>query len=282
MSGLVTHVPPAPLRPLVSSAVGYRAPAFPTGVHRGLPSRHLTLVVELLAPLTVSGMGEPVSAHGVAGGLHTRPALIDASGPQEGLQYGLTPLGSRVLLGVPGGELRDRAVDLADVLGARAARTVERLRAAGGWDERFRLLDTVLLERLAARRWGAEPGPAGVAAEVAEAWRLILVSHGTAPVAAVAAHVGWGRRHLGERFRAATGLTPKEAARVVRFERAQHTLRARPVPLADLAVACGYADQPHLAREWRSLTGTSITAWLREELPFVQDAAARPARPSVP
>lgn len=273
VSALVPHTPPAPLRPLVSTAVGYRVPAYPTGVHRGLPSHHLTLVVELLAPLTVTGLDRPVSAHGVVGGLHTRPALIDATGPQEGLQYGLTPLGARVLLGLPAGELRDSAVDLAAVLGPSAPRLVDRLAGAADWSERFRLLDSALVARLAARRWGARTGPETLPAEVAEAWRIILVSHGTVPVTAVAAHVGWGRRHLGERFRAATGLTPKEAARVVRFERAQRTLRTRRVPLAELAVTCGYADQPHLAREWRALTGASITTWLREELPFVQDAA---------
>ena len=273
MPALVPHIPPAQLRPLVSSAVGYRVPAFPTGTHRGLPSRSFTLVVELLAPLTVTGLERPVSAHGVAGGLHTVPALIDASRPQDGLQYGLTPLGARILLGVPGGELRGRVVDLADVLGAPASRLVEQLQAVTGWAERFRLLDATLLERLTAQRWGADPRSAAMPAEVAEAWRVILASHGTVPVTAVAAHVGWGRRHLGERFRAATGLTLKEAARVARFERAHRVLRTRRIPLAELAVDCGYADQPHLAREWRSLTGASITTWLRDELPFVQDAA---------
>lgn len=270
------HDPPAPLRPLVAAAVGYSAPVYPAGVHRGLPSRNLTLVVELLAPLTVTGLDEPASAHALVGGLHTTPALIDASRPQEGLQYGLTPLGARVLLGVPGGELRDRVVDLTDVLGPPAVRLVDRLRAAAGWEERFALLDAALLDRLTHARWGSAPGGSSVPPEVAEAWRVILATDGAVPVAAVAAHVGWGRRHLAERFRHATGLTPKEAARVARFERVGRLLRARRLPLAQLAVECGYADQPHLAREWRALTGAPITTWLREELPFVQDAV--PAR----
>ena len=276
---LVLHVPPAPLRPLVSAAAGYRAPAYPAGVHRGLPSRHLTLVVELLAPLTVSGLGRPVSAHGVVGGLHTGPALIAADRPQEGLQYGLTPLGARVLLGMPGGELRDRVDDLTAVLGPAAPRLVDRLRSTTSWEERFALLDAALLERLSATRWGT--APPDVPAEVAEAWRVIQMSRGAVAVADVAAHVGWGRRHLGERFRHVTGLTPKEAARVARFERAQELLRTRRPPLADLAVTCGYADQPHLAREWRAMTGASITTWMREELPFVQDAAPAAAAPSM-
>lgn len=103
------------------------------------------------------------------------------------------------------------------------------------------------------------------------------------PVATVAERVGWGRRHLSERFRRATGLTPKEAARVARFEAALRMLTAARRPrLVDIAVACGYADQPHLAREWRTLAGCSVGTWLRDELPFVQDAGETADGPSRP
>jgi hypothetical protein len=80
---LVRHAVPAPLRPFVAAAHGYRSPALPDGLHRGLPSRHLTLVVELAAPLRVSGTGLAVAAHAVVGGLHTRAALIDATRPRR-------------------------------------------------------------------------------------------------------------------------------------------------------------------------------------------------------
>lgn len=264
----VRHVPPAPLRPLVAAAHGYRVAANPTGLHRGLPSRHLTLVVELRAPLRVAGLGGPVAAHGVVGGLHTRPALIDASGPQEGLQYSLTPLGAGALLGLPAAELSGLAVDVADLLGSCGARAVEQIRSAPGWRERFGLLDDVLLRRFGGRT-------AAVPAEVGEAWRMIFASDGRARVAHVAAHVGWSRRHLSERFQLVTGLTPKQAARIGRFEAARGLLlRPEPPSLGTVAASCGYADQPHLAREWQALAGCSVSTWLREELPFVHDSAA--------
>jgi AraC-like DNA-binding protein len=267
-----SHVPVGPLRPFVTGAQGYRVPANPTGLHRGLPSRDLTLVLELRAPLRVSGLGIAVAAHGVLGGLHTGPALIDASVPQEGLQYGLTPWGVRALVGVPAAELRSCAVDLAVVLGGAATdRLIGRLQGTTGWHERFALVDEVLERRLAASGRTA----ADVAPEVTEAWRLVDVSRGRVSVTAMADRVGWGRRHLSERFRLATGLTPKEAARVARFEAARRVLGSPRRPgLADVALGCGYADQSHLAREWRALAGCSVGTWLREELPFVQDARA--------
>jgi AraC-like DNA-binding protein len=261
----VRHLVPVPLRPYVAEAHGYRAPANPAGLHRGLPSRRLSLVVELAAPLRVGGLGDDVAAHGVLGGLHTRPALIDATRPQDGLQYGLTPLAATALLGLPAGELGDRVVDLAAVLGPAADRLVADLAAATGWAARFARLDAALLDRLSGATVRVPP-------EVREAWRLVFGSDGRRRTGELAEAVGWSRRHLSAQFRLATGLTPKQAARIARFEAVRRQL-ARPgrPPLADIAVRCGYADQPHLQREWRALAGCSVGTWLREEFPFLQD-----------
>ncbi len=116
---------------------------------------------------------------------------------------------------------------------------------------------------------------------VRQAWRLLLASDGRRRTSDVAASVGWSRRHLGTEFRLATGLTPKQAARIARFEATRRLLlESRRPSLADIAVRCGYADQPHLAREWRALAGCSVGTWLREELPFVQDSAPVGGAPS--
>jgi AraC-like DNA-binding protein len=117
--------------------------------------------------------------------------------------------------------------------------------------------------------------------EVREAWRLVQRSAGRCRVEDLAAHVGWSRRHLSEQFRLATGLPPKQAARIARFEATRRLLAdPRRPPLAEVAARCGYADQPHLAREWRALAGCSVGTWLREELPFVQDSAPVVGGPS--
>ena len=273
---LLHRVPP-PLRGLVGFACAYRCGPMPGGVHRGLPSRHVTLVLDLVAPLHVRGLGDDVAAPAVLGGLHTAPALIGADRPQDGLQLGLTPAGVAVLLGVPAAELRGRAVDVADVLGrATTGELLERVRAAPDPAARLRVVDTALLARLGqVRHAPVRPGPAD------EAWRVLLATDGRARVGDLARHVGWSRRHLSERVRAMTGLTPKEVARVARFEAARRLLLAPRRPgLADVAATCGYADQQHLSREWRALAGCSPTTWLAEELPFVHDTAALPAAPS--
>ncbi|WP_089405488.1 helix-turn-helix domain-containing protein [Geodermatophilus saharensis] len=270
-SQFVPHRPHPALRGLVTGALGYRQEGLPPGTHRGLPSPALTLVVTLDGSLDVAAHPDRAQAPGrydaLLGGLHTTPALIRHPGRQTGLQLALSPLGARRLLGVPAGELAALDVDLADVLGG--TELVDRVREAASWPARFAAAEDVL-RRVAGH--GTPP------AEVAEAWRLTLAGGGRLRVAEIARRVGWSERHLTARFRAETGLGPKEAARVVRFDRARRALAARPRPdLAALAAAAGYADQAHLTREWRAFTGLSPLRWLAAEFGFVQDGGDRDA-----
>lgn len=225
----------------------------------------MTLVIELGGPLRTTGLSTALSSQAVVCGLHVRPVLIDAHAPMEGVHYALTPFGSCALLGIPAAELHDRPIELAEVLGPSTADVVDQLYEARSWAERFAVVDRALLAHL---KDTVPPVPA----EVLEAWRLVVAGGGRLPVSTIAARVGWSRRHLAQQFREATGLTPKQVSRVARFHTAHQLLtRAVPPSLVEAAVLAGYADQSHLDREWRALTGCSPTTWRREELPFVQD-----------
>lgn len=263
---------PAPaLRGFIAAYSGYRQEGVPAARHRGLPSPYLTLIITLDDPLVVASHPDPAAAPGcyatLAGGLHTSPALITHDGRQSGVQVALSPLGARTLFGMPAGELASLDVDAAEVLGATARELHERMREAPDWPARFAILDQLLLARADLDR--------RVPAEVAEAWRLLTGSGGTIRADRLARQVSYSPRYLQRRFRAETGLTPKAAARVARFDRARRTLQRRaqlgqPAALAELATACGYYDQAHLAREFRALAGCAPSAWLAEEFRNVQ------------
>jgi AraC-like DNA-binding protein len=271
------HQPPPVLRPLVSWYSGYREADAPPGRHRGLPSPWLTLIVTLDDPLVISehpDPRQPASQHQVLiGGLHTRAALVTHDGRQSGIQLGLTPLGARVLLGVPAGELATLDLEGDEVLGRFAAELQDRVRAAGTWADRFAVLDDLLAGRT--RRTSPADTPDLMGPEVRYAWRTLLARRGAVSVADLAAETGWSSRHLDSRFRSEIGLTPKAAARVIRFDRARRMLMRRvrdggPPALADLAAAGGYYDQAHLAREFRGLAGCPPSRWLAEEFRNVQ------------
>ncbi|MFJ9774581.1 helix-turn-helix domain-containing protein [Kitasatospora sp. NPDC101157] len=257
--------PATALRPYVARYSGYRQRGLAPAVHHGLPSPYLTFILTLDEPLVVARHPDPAQPPGsyptVLGGLHTSPALITHEGAQSGVQIAVHPLAARALFGLPAGELAGLDVPAEEVLGRLAAELRERLQAAGDWAQRFTLLDGALLR--AARPSGSVP------AEVGWAWRALRRSGGGLPVAELARETGWSARHLQARFRRETGLTPKAAARVIRFDRARHLLAAGSPPprLAELAVRCGYFDQAHLAREFRALAGAAPSAWLAAEGP---------------
>lgn len=106
-----------------------------------------------------------------------------------------------------------------------------------------------------------------------ESWRRIAHSHGDLPVSLVADEVGWSRRHLNGQFRAEFGIGPKEAARVVRFDRARRMIKSGRAPLAEVAAVCGYTDQSHLNRDFKLLTGTNPTVWFDDD-PIVRRSRA--------
>ncbi len=270
MAGVEACIP-AGLRPWVESMVGYRISGAPPGVHIGMPSGTVTLVLSIDEPLHLVGAdGRRGDFDTVLAGLHASPAHILHDGTQHGVQLDLTPRGASVLLGGPPGEVSGTSVDLEELVGPTARRLHEQLSETPDWQERF----TIVIESLFARReprW--EPR-----AEVERAWQLLMDSRGRVPVSQVAREVGWSTRHLGECFRREFGHAPKTTARVLRFQES-HRLIAAGRPLAEVAARAGYADQSHLSRDWVDFAGASPTRWLREDvIAFVQDGATAPAR----
>jgi AraC-like DNA-binding protein len=263
--------PAEPLRPYVAWYAGYRQRGVPPARHRGLPSPFLTFIVTLDEPLVILAHPDPKQQPGhfltLLGGLHSAPALIAHEGAWSGIQVALRPLGTRALLGLPAGELAEVDVPAEAVLSDLGAELRARILAAAGWSERFAVLDEILLRRM---------NVADVAPEVGWAWRQLLTSGGAILVSDLAEQTGWSGRYLARRFREEIGLTPKAAARVIRFHRARHLLAHQaggPYRLADLAATCGYFDQAHLAREFNALAGCPPSQWLAEEFRNVQAAA---------
>ncbi|WP_455352076.1 helix-turn-helix domain-containing protein [Streptomyces sp. SYSU K217416] len=152
------------------------------------------------------------------------------------------------VLGVPAHELRDQRVALADLWpGAEARRLTELTDEAA---DPAAVLEAVALRRAAA----AEPPDPVLRAVVA----ALDAGHS---VAATARASGLGVRRLHRRSLAAFGYGPKTLARVLRLQRALALARTG-MPYAEVALAAGCADQPHLARELRELAGTTLGAYL--------------------
>ena len=98
--------------------------------------------------------------------------------------------------------------------------------------------------------------------------------------------VGISERTLRRHFVHAVGAGPKQLHRVRRFQRFLRRLEplaARRTSLAGVAAELGYADQSHLGRECRRLSGSSPAALVRVAEKFqTAPSPARHDRPHVP
>ena len=262
----LTRPPAPPLAPFVDRYVGYRLEGFPPGLHRGLPSRHLTFIVSIGPPIDVVAQADPAQApsayRAVIGGLHASPALIAHQGSQEGVALELTPLGCRALFGTPARALWNTSLELQDLAPAAGVELWDRLQLAPSWPERFSTCDEVLGKLVT-----GEP----IEPALGRSWHLLTASGGTASVGEIAGVVGWTRQHFARRFAGEFGLSPKLAARVVRFDRARKMLQAPFLSIAQVARSCGYYDQAHLTRDFTELAGVAPGRLLADDLPSVQD-----------
>jgi AraC-like DNA-binding protein len=238
---------------------------------REVPSTHVTLILSFGPAIGVGGPGAAgAPAHSrtsFVAGLHDAPVVTEHAGRQHGIEVRLAPLAAGRLLGVPMDALANQVVALEDLLGRDAERLVEALYDAPGWAARFALLDEVIAARLQA---GRPPSPG-----VAWAWGRLGETHGAVPIGALAAELGWSRRHLGARFREQVGIPPKLLARILRFERVVARLIHAPGERwAEVAYDCGYYDQAHLNRDFRAFAGSTPTAFLATRMPDAGGFAA--------
>jgi AraC-like DNA-binding protein len=97
---------------------------------------------------------------------------------------------------------------------------------------------------------------------------LLQQHHGALAIGELARHIGVSDRHLERLFMERVGARPKLFARVLRMQRALSLLEARPLlassPALARALAAGFADEPHVVRDFRALTGLTPRALLRE------------------
>lgn len=79
----------------------------------------------------------------------------------------------------------------------------------------------------------------------------------------VAAECGLSPRHFARAFRQSTGLPPHRWLMKHRVQKAKDLLRTRALPLADIALRCGFADQSHFTRVFSREVGAGPGEWRR-------------------
>lgn len=88
-----------------------------------------------------------------------------------------------------------------------------------------------------------------------------LAAGQVASLSAWAEHAGVARESLSRAFRAAYGVSARQLRLELRTRAAWVAIRRTCEPLSAIALAAGFADQAHMTRSVRALTGAPPMAW---------------------
>jgi len=120
------------------------------------------------------------------------------------------------------------------------------------------LASTTLHQRASIPHGGLAPWQARRAQELMNA-----NLDGKLPLRQLAEQCGLSTRHFARAFRQSTGVPPHRWLLGRRVERAKDLMRDPALSLAEVALACGFADQSHFTRMFTTVVGVSPGVWRR-------------------
>ncbi|MBB4349352.1 helix-turn-helix domain-containing protein [Aliirhizobium cellulosilyticum] len=101
--------------------------------------------------------------------------------------------------------------------------------------------------------------------QLSQATELINANlRGTLSLAEIAQTCGLSSTYFARAFKVSTGLTPHRWLANRRIDMAVDLMKSSTIPLSEVAIKCGYADQAHFTRSFSESKGMPPSAWRRE------------------
>ena len=256
----LTHIPRPPLSEFVELLWFYECGPSAHAAERCLPSGSVDLIIDLGADrLCLRDRGDPRKvvefADSLLCGAHAQYFIIDTTRRRAIMGVHFKPGGAFPFFRLPMDELANLHLPLEALWRGKEAALRERLLEAATPAEKFQSLERSLLAALA--RPDARHG--AVAAALTQFRRAAAVPK----IADFAEAVGLSQRRFIEIFSAEVGPTPKLFCRVLRFQQALRLVNdAERVDWTEIALTCGYYDQPHFIHDFQAFCGFSPSAYL--------------------
>ncbi|MDP9992205.1 AraC-like DNA-binding protein [Variovorax boronicumulans] len=264
----LTRPPPPHLQPFIKLLWASSPEGVPTkrpgAREHVLPTGGMHLVFRLSGPPlklfdSADDTRGQTCGYAIVGGARAAPYMRDVSVATRSVGAQLQPGAARALLGAPEDALASQHTPLDALWDARQTdASLEQVHAAGDLETQLNVFEALLAQRvidaLGAGLRGLHPAIAATLGPLADE---------NPSITGLVARSGYSHRRFIALFRGAIGLSPKEYARVMRFDRAL-TLAGDPAQSwAEIAFSAGYSDQAHLSREFSALAGMSPQAWRR-------------------
>lgn len=160
------------------------------------------------------------------------------------------------------GVFNDRIFDLSEVIGTAVKTLHGQLLEATDLSKRLALLEQFLIQRLVANEKKAFRVD-----KVADILKSMQSNPEESNIGNIASSHGITSRYLQKLIYQNTGLSPKSFHKINRFQQSLKLIAKNEQPFTAIAYECGYFDQSHFIRDFKSFTGITPSAYMENITP---------------
>ncbi|OJW57714.1 MAG: hypothetical protein BGO55_09160 [Sphingobacteriales bacterium 50-39] len=195
----------------------------------------------------------------------TSPLTIRSTGRHTMLGIRFFPHSAAYFLKEDISGLNDQVRDLGDMLGHPVKQLHTRLLMTSDISKKIALLESFLIHTLTK----AEKRSVGID-KAGHILKTMMQDPSELKINAIAARHGITSRYLNKLIQQHTGLTPISFHKIRRFQFSLKLIGRKNQPLTAIAYDCGYFDQAHFIKDFKSFTGLTPSAYLKNISPVNQ------------
>ena len=185
-----------------------------------------------------------------------RPLAVRSTGRNTMLGVRFYPHAAAAILNDRINLFNHQVANFGDVMGNGVHSLHSQLMDARSWTKRLALIETYLLQQLslATKRLNK-------IAVVSDLMLKLQQQESFDTMETVATRYGISARYMQQLFVQYTGLTPKFYSQINRFQNSLQLVKEGNSSLTSIAYECGYADQSHFIREFKTFTGLTPSGY---------------------
>ena len=253
------HIPAPPLSNFIEHFFYYEGYSAEHKMEKFLPDGSMDLLIDLTdtpKKLFHDEAGDTFTTYSKSwlSGMKTEYILIDASvSTMIGIHF--KPGGAYPFFALPVSELNNMTIETDILWNIDIHYLRDAILEKDSIEDKFRLLENFFLQK----------GKNRLEQNVFIQYALDQLQHSPQlwTIEKLAAKTGFTQKHLINLFRKYVGLTPKQFARIARFQKVITELEQhQSVEWTSLAYDCGYFDQAHFIKEFQAFSGINPSAYL--------------------
>lgn len=186
------------------------------------------------------------------------PISLEVKGRHQFVVLQLYPFASKYLLGVDPKVLNDECYDLLQLKHIDIENYRQQLIQAQSLKAQIDIISEVMLALIKYHK--VPPND-----QIQSAISIILDSEGTLKINKLLKNIYMSERSFERKFKAQVGLTPKQFAKIIQFQKSLSFLNESNFDkLTDVGFDSGFSDQSHFIKTFKSYTGQTPSFYLRQ------------------